>query len=204
MSWLGLHVKGLRVRAGISAEQLAERTNVGLTTIKNIESGYLTAPPVSVIERIAACFGTEKEALLSSAPVELVMERTKEVYVVKEIDPEVKLPAWNDVSGVIYVDNDVLRGHNHIAIEIHDDSMLLEGIRKNSVALIRTHVPVKNGDLVMAVYNKESIVRKYFSDGKEILLRAAGKTNDYPDIRMDAEKDKANIIGKLVRWEYNV
>ena len=53
MSWLGIHVKGLRKHAGISREQLAQRVMVGVTTIENIESGYLTTPPIPLLEKLA-------------------------------------------------------------------------------------------------------------------------------------------------------
>ncbi len=201
MSWLGIHVKGLRKYAGLTQEQLAQRIMVGVTTIENIESGYLAAPPIPLLEKIAKTFDVTTEALLMPQPIEMVSERSKEVYVVKELSSNVALPAWNDVSDVIYVDRDVLRGYDHIAVRVKDNSMLMAGIRCDAVALVRIGAPLKNGDIVLALYENKSIVRKYYLEGTKILLRAANTIENYPDIYFDANKDKSNIIGKVIKVE---
>lgn len=204
MSWFGIHVKGLRKLAGMTQEQLARRVGVGLTTIENIESGYLVAPEPSLVEKFAKTFDVTVEELIRSQPMENAAERAKEVYVVNEICPDTALPSWNDVVDVIYVNRDVLRGYDHIAVKVKDNAMLLEGIKCDSTALVRVNAPVKNGDIVLAVYEKKSIIRKYYSDGMQILLRAANAMENYPDIRLDAKKDRSNIIGKVVRCEFYV
>ncbi len=201
MSWLGIHVKGLRKYAGLTKEQLAQRLMVGITTIENIESGYITAPPVALLDKFAKTFDVTTEALLEAAPLEKTKERTKEVYVVKEMSSDVSLPAWKDVSDVIYVDRDVLRGYDHIAIRVKDNSMLMAGIICDAIALVRIGAPLKNGDIVLALYENKSIIRKYYFEGSKILLRAANTSENYPDIFFDAEKDKSSIIGKVIRVE---
>lgn len=201
MSWLGIHVKGLRKHAGLTQAQLAQRIMVGITTIENIETGYLTAPPITLLDKIAKTFDVTTETLLTAAPLEMVSERVKEVYVVKEISCDVALPAWNDVSDVIYVDRDVLRGYDHIAIRVKDNSMLMAGITCDAIALVRIGAPIKTGDIVLALYEDKSIVRKYYPEGSKILLRAANTFENYPDIFLDADKDRSNIIGKVIKVE---
>lgn len=201
MSWLGIHIMGLRKYAGMTKEQLAQRIMVGVTTIENIESGYLTAPPLPLLEKLAKTFNITTEALLKPEPLEMVAERTKEVYVVKEISSDVALPAWNDVSDVIYVDRDILRGYDHIAIRVKDNSMLMDGIKCDAVALVRVNAPLKNGDIVLALYENKSIIRKYYFQGDKVLLRASNTIENYPDIYLDANKNKSNIIGKVIKWE---
>ena len=201
MSWLGVHVKGLRKYAGMTQEQLAQRVKVGVTTIENIETGYLTAPPLPLLEKFARTFDVTTDALLRPEPLEKTAEPAKEVYVVKEMASNVALPAWKDVSDVIYVDRDVLRGYDHIAIRVKYNSMLMEGIKCDAVALVRIGAPLKNGDIVLALYENKSIIRKYYFEGAKILLRAANTFENYPDISLDANKDKSNIIGKVIRWE---
>ena len=82
--------------------------------------------------------------------------------------------------------------------------MLMEGIRCDAVALVRIGAPVKNGDTVLILYENESIIRKYYLEGSKILLKAANTIENYPDIYLDADKNKLNIIGKVVRCEFNV
>ncbi len=201
MSWLGIHVMGLRKHAGMTQEQLAQRVSVGVTTIENIESGYLEAPPPSLVEKFAKTFGAAVEELLNPQPLENTAERAKEVYVVNELSADTSLPSWNDVSDVIYVDRDVLRGYDHIAVKVKDNSMLLEGIKCDATALVRIDAPIKSGDVVLAMYEKKSIVRKYYMDGTHILLKAVTNEENYPDIRLDASKDRSKIIGKVIRVE---
>lgn len=201
MSWFGIHVKGLRKLAGMTKQQLAQRIGVGITTIENIESGYVIAPPLPIVEKISKTFDVTVEELIKSQPIENAAERAKEVYVINEECNDASLPAWNDVEDVIYVDRDVLRGHNHIAVKVSDSSMDLAGIVNNSIVLVRLNAPVKNGDVVLAEYEDKRIVRKYFTDGKNILLRAVSNTENYPDIRLDAAEHRSNIVGKVIRVE---
>ena len=154
-----------------------------------------------LLEKFARTFDVTTDALLRPEPLEKTAEPAKEVYVVKEMASNVALPAWKDVSDVIYVDRDVLRGYDHIAIRVKDNSMLMEGIKCDAVALVRIGAPLKNGDIVLALYENKSIIRKYYFEGAKILLRAANTFENYPDISLDANKDKSNIIGKVIRWE---
>ena len=79
--------------------------------------------------------------------------------------------------------------------------MLMEGIKCDAVALVRINAPLKTGDIVLALYENKSIIRKYYLEGAKILLRAANTMENYPDIYFDANKDKSNIIGKVIKWE---
>ena len=62
MGILAINVRKLRKMTGLTQGNLSTLINVGETTINNIESGYLEAPPEKILEKIAMIFGTTSGA----------------------------------------------------------------------------------------------------------------------------------------------
>lgn len=200
MSYLAAHIKGLRKNAGLTQKQLAARAGVGLTTVKNIESEYLTAPAFKILDALAKVFAADPDSLLSRMSVD-VGERSKMVHVVHSISNEKPFLEMDKIVETVFIDRDELRGYEYMGIKMPDNSMIEDHICKGASVIIRQDAPIKNGDIVLAVCgDSDGIVRRYFSDGKEVLLSASGNKELYPDIRIDVEKDRLVILGKLVRW----
>ncbi|MBI3379452.1 helix-turn-helix transcriptional regulator [Candidatus Gottesmanbacteria bacterium] len=61
---LGIRIKDLRKKAGLSQEELAERAKLDLTSISEIESG-LRNPSVKTIHKIALALKVTLKDLLS-------------------------------------------------------------------------------------------------------------------------------------------
>lgn len=80
-------------------------------------------------------------------------------------------------------------------IRCSDDSLADSGIRRDDLLVINTGSEVKQGDIVLAFYNTNVILRYYnpASDGKTVILKAdldlIGKSTFY--------LDEIRIIGKL-------
>lgn len=199
MGYFAAHIKGLRTYAGLSQEQLALRVGVGITTIKNIESEYITSPPAALVEKLAMVFNTSAESLLGSMSLD-VGERSKMVHIVHSVNCEKPFMEKERIVETVFVDRDQLRGYEYMGIVMPDNSMIDEHIVKGASVIVRQDAPVKNGDIVLAVFRgSEGIVRKYFSDGEETVFSACGNSELYPDIRFKT-KEEFFIVGKVVRW----
>ena len=65
---IGKNIRELRLRAGFSQDELAERLFVTRQTVSNYENGR-TRPDVEQILRLAEIFGTDANAVLYGPPV---------------------------------------------------------------------------------------------------------------------------------------
>lgn len=200
MGIFAANVRSLRKNAGLSQQQLAQRVGVGATTIGNIESEYLTAPAPWLLEALAKTFNTDVNGLLNRISPD-VGERAKMVHIVHSVSSEKPFLEIDKIVETVFIDRDQLRGYEYMGIKMPDNSMIDEHICKDASVIVRQNAPIKNGDIVLAVYNNcDGVVRKYYSNGEETVLSAASGTGLYPDVRLNPEKDRLVILGKVVRW----
>lgn len=203
MGMLGLHIKNLRKNAGLTCRQLADRVDVGATTIKNIETGYITAPNMKLLEKLAQTFFVSVHDLLHSVSPD-VGERAKMVHVAEYISCEKPFLQPDLVVETVFIDRDELRGYEYVGIRMPDNSMIDAHICPGDSVIIRQCGIVKNGDKAACVYNgTDSIIRTIYMKGNEVVLKAENSSGLYPDIRLDKEKDNFHIIGKVVRWMHS-
>jgi predicted transcriptional regulator len=58
------NLRRARRRAGLTQIELAEKSNVGITTITRIESGHIPEPRVSTLRKLARALGISPAELL--------------------------------------------------------------------------------------------------------------------------------------------
>ena len=205
MSILSVNVKKLRKRTGITAEQLAESLGVGKTTISNIETGYLAAPPVNLLERMAELFGTTVDGITGKTALD-VKDRARLVHVVSSMSAKTAIVEADKVVDGIFMDRDKLRGHDWFGIVVRDNALSGVGIFMGYTAIVKMNVPVKNNDIVVASVEgeDEAILRIYHKMGDIVTLKAKNNSGFYKDIIIDTRKDSLKIIGKVEKCEFEL
>ena len=197
MNMLATNVSILRNKAGLSRRQLAQRLGVGETTVINIETGYLSAPPPELLEKIAGVFGVNVNGLTGTAPLE-VSERSRAVYVAESISNDKPFLEVEKITDTVFIDRDKLRGYDYIGLKIKDNSMMDALICSGDIVIVQLEAPIDNGDIVVAVCkNYDAIVREYIREKSKITLRSAGDKKLYPDIVIDEKTERLVIIGKV-------
>ncbi len=200
MGIFAAHIRGLRKNAGLTQEKLAARIDVGVTTIKNIESEYITAPPTALVEKLAGVFGVESYSLLHKNSLD-VGERAKMVHIVSSVCSEKPFVEIEKIVQTVFLDRDELRGYEYMGIRMPDNSMIDAHICAGASVIVRQNAPIKNGDVVLVVYNdSDGIVRRYESNGEEVILTAENSSGLYPPIRLSKSKDRVVVLGKVIRW----
>lgn len=200
MGFLAVNVKALRKNIGISQAELGSRVNVGATTINNIESGYLTAPDVKLLEKLAETFFVSVNDLLHNASPD-VGESTKMIHVVTSISSDNPYVEIDKIVETEFMTRDDARGYDFVGLKMPDKSMIEEAIKENANVIIKRTTSFENGDMVAATYNgHDAVIRLYYSQGDKIVLKAANSSGLYPDIVLDARKDDFNIIGIVIHW----
>lgn len=204
MGLLGYHIRSLRKNAGVSIEELSEASGVGITTIKNIETGYVVSPDISILEKFAQIFSVSVEELLNSYSP-MIEERSKMVHVAEYISCEKPFLEPELIVDTVFLDRDEARGYEYVGIRMQDDSMIDSHICCGDSVIIRLGETIKNGDKAVCVFNgTDSIIRKVYTDGNNVVLKANNHNGLYPDIRLDKEKDNFRILGKVVKWMHSV
>ena len=200
MEMLAVHVKSLRKNSGISQEQLAARLGVGVTTVNNIESGYLTAPGTKILEKLAETFFVTVNDLLHSVSPD-VGERSKMVHIVSSVSSAKPFVEISKIVETAFIDRLDMRGFEYMGIKMPDKAMIEEAIKENANVIIRQNDILKNGDIIAATYhNHDAVIRTYYREGNIVVLKAANSSGLYPDIVLDVDKDNFHPIGKVVHW----
>ena len=200
MGMLAAHIKSLRKNAGLTQKQLGMRIGVGATTINNIESGYLTAPAMKIVDALAEVFNTDSYSLLNRISLD-VGERAKMVHIVSSVSSRKPFIEIEKIVETAFLDREEMRGFEYMGIKMPDKSMIEEAIKEGSSVIVRQDAVLQNGDIIAAIYNdNDAVIRTYYKDGDTVCLKAANSSGLYPDIVIDVKKDRFVAIGKVVHW----
>lgn len=204
MGFLAINLIKLRSWAGITQKQLADNLGIGVTAVNNIETGYVTAPPEKLLEKLAALFNTTVDGLIGETALE-IGERARLIYVVSSIDAKTALIEQSKIVGGIFMDRDELRGYDWFGLKINDNALSGKGIFSGYTAIVRKISNVKNNDIVVAAVeeNEEAIVRIYQKRGDIVTLKVQNDSGFYKDITVDTNKDSLKIIGKVEKCEFD-
>lgn len=203
MSMIGLHIRKIRKNSGLTLESFAKVLDVGITTVKNIETGYLPAPDMKFIEKVCEVFAVSVEELTNSVSP-CVGESSKIVHIAEYISCEKPFLQPELVVDSLFLNRDDLRGYEYVGIKMKDMSMIDAHICPGDNVIIRIGDAVTNGDKVACVFKgTDSIIRRVYMNGNEVVLKANNANGLYPDIRLDKEKDEFRIIGKVTNWMHN-
>ncbi len=203
MSMIGLHLRKIRKNSGLGPEDFAKVLGVGITTVKNIETGYIPAPDMKFIEKVCKVFSVSVEELTNSVSP-CVGDGSKIVHIAEYISCDKPFLQPELVVDSMFLNRDELRGHECVGIKMKDMSMIDSHICPGDNVIIRMGDAVKNGDKVACVFKgTDSIIRHVYMNGNEVVLKAGNTSGLYPDIRLDKEKDEFRVIGKVIWWMHN-
>lgn len=198
MNIISAHITRLRISSGISQKQLAERIGTGVTTIKNIESGYLTSPPDSIVEKLSEVFGVSPFELMNCISF-CVAEKGRMVHVVSAVSGDKPFLDTAKIVETLFIDGDKYDGNEYMGVKMPDNAMIDAHICPDDSVIVRQNVVIKNGDMVLAVYNHgDGIVRRYFKKGNTVFLKAENTSGLYPDIVVDADDENFDVLGKVI------
>lgn len=203
MSMIGLHLRKIRKNSGLCIETFADILGVGVTTIKSIETGYLPAPDIKLIEKVSKIFSVPIDELTNSVSP-CVGDGSKIIHIAEYIRCDKPFLQPELVVDSMFLNRDEIRGYECVGIKMKDMSMIDSHICPGDNVIIRMGDSVKNGDMVACVFkDTDSIVRYVYMNGNEVVLKAGNTSGLYPDIRLDKEKDGFRIIGKVTSWMHN-
>lgn len=203
MGILAVNIRKLRKMTGLTQENLATLVGCGVTSVNNIETGYLEAPHLKIMEKLALIFNTTPNALLGREPLDTREGRA--VYVAESIGYEVALLENAKIIDTVFIDTKELHGYSYIGLKVNDNAMCDAKLFSGDTVIVRQNAILKNGDIVAVAYNNESsIIRKIFFRDNIVILKPCTNVGNYREIYLDKEKDKIKVIGKVVKTTRNI
>ncbi len=136
-----------------------------------------------------------KKPMLDLPPSTILDSRTVSVPVMGRIAAGVPISAIQNHSHDIACPPDLLTNGEHFALEVKGDSMIEAGIHDGDVVIIRRCEQAENGDIVVALVEKEeATLKRLRKKGTTIALEAAN-----PEFKTRIfGPDQVDIQGRLV------
>lgn len=215
-------LKEIRIEFNLNQKELAKKLGRKQATISAIELGKYPMEKVMALA-IEAVLGINAEWLLTGKEPKYkigairastehepdlawasIIHENKEAFII--------IPILGDVPGVPYTKKNIketIKLHTDIfpeytgyiedliALQIKDDSMLHEGLKKDNIIIVHEQSNVKNGELAIILHADEIILRKYYKYTNNLILRSTNPS--YKDITIPIEDfGDIEILGKVI------
>lgn len=126
-----------------------------------------------------------------------VQQNSEEIPLLGSIAAGVPIEAIEN-SDMISVPVSMLGRGTHYALKVKGESMIEEGILSGDIAIIKHQTQADNGQIVVAVVDNETTLKRYFKKAKQIELHPANKTMK-PIIIKDRECEIRGLLVGLIR-----
>lgn len=126
-----------------------------------------------------------------------VQQNSEEIPLLGHIAAGVPIEAIENTD-MISVPTHMLGRGKYYALKVKGESMIEEGILNGDVAIIKHQNQADNGQIVVAVVENETTLKKYFKRSKQIELHPANSTMK-PIIVKDKECEIRGLLVGLIR-----
>ncbi len=134
-------------------------------------------------------------------PSTIVDDRTVSVPMLGRIAAGVPISAIQNHTHDIACPPDLLTSGDHFALEVRGDSMIDSGIRDGDTVIVRRCGQAENGDIVVALVNREEATLKRFrKKGTTIALEAANAAHKTQIFRADQVEIQGRLVGLIRRY----
>jgi repressor LexA len=130
-------------------------------------------------------------------PSHMSSQGTEEIPLLGSIAAGVPIEAIEN-SDTIAVPMTMLSKGSHYALKVKGESMIEDGILSGDIAVIRHQAQADNGQIVVAVVDNETTLKRYFKKAKQIELHPANSTMK-PIIIKDRECEIRGVMVGLLR-----
>lgn len=126
-----------------------------------------------------------------------VQQNSEEIPLLGNIAAGIPIEAIEN-SDMISVPVHMLGRGQHYALKVKGESMIEDGILSGDIAIIQHASQAENGQIVVAVVDNETTLKRYFKRSKQIELHPANKTMK-PIIIKDKECEIRGLMVGLIR-----
>lgn len=196
---IGDRIRALRINAGMTQVELANKLNISNSTLSQYESGART-PSDDMKLKIAALFQVSTDYLLSGT-TNTVNTKTKgvQIPVLGEVRAGYPMEAVENIIDYEEIDEETARRGEFFALRIKGDSMeprFVEG----DVVIVRKQQTADSGDIVVALVNGDSATIKKLKRHQNGITLVPSNSAYEPMYYSNEEimELPVNILGKVV------
>ncbi len=201
MEKLGSKLRKLRKENNLTLRELGDKLNLSFSILAMYERSE-RVPPVDKLKMIADFYNVTVDYLLTDKENSRNNKNTikqGQLPVLNNIKEE---PIISEENIICYQPYDRIRmnKNNYFYYLVKNKSMTGSRILPNDMALIKLKSSVNNGEIIVALVDGNTILRRYFYKKGKIILEP-----DNPDYEpLIYEPEKVKIIGKVIRVEFEV
>lgn len=210
---MGAIIRQLRLKQGMTQEELGKILGVQKSAIRKYESGLVENIPRSSIQKMAELFGVKPSYLMGwedSEPTEyqdmrisnIRPAKTKRFRMIGEI--ACGKPIFADEDHESYVDaSDQIQAD--WCLTAKGDSMIGARIHDGDVVFIREQPMVENGEIAAVIIGDEATLKRwyYYPEKGKLVLNAENPAYE-PLVYIGAELDEIHCLGKAVCFMSNL
>lgn len=145
--------------------------------------------------------GTRRAGDIGGPASHVVDSRTVSVPLMGRIAAGVPISAIQNYSNDIACPPDLLTSGEHYALEVKGDSMIEAGIHDGDTVIVRRCHSAENGDIVVALVEKEeATLKRLRKKGSTIALEAANPAFETRIFRPDQVDIQGRLVGLIRRY----
>ncbi len=130
-------------------------------------------------------------------PSHMSSQGTEEIPLLGSIAAGVPIEAIENTD-TIAVPMTMLKRGNHYGLKVKGESMIEDGILSGDIAVIRHQTQADNGQIVVAVIDNETTLKRYFKKAKQVELHPANSSMK-PIVVKDRECEIRGVMVGLLR-----
>lgn len=199
---IGDRIRGRRIELGLSQEELALKIGYkSRSSVNKIEKNERKLTQ-SKIKAFADALRTTPDFIVgweeSSVSNIQRFQSNKSIPVLSRISSGLPIYVAENIEG--YVANDFEDNCEYYALKAYDDSMIVAGIDKGDLMIVRKQDFVDDNQIaVVAINGHHALVRFFKRYGKLVLLSPKSYNSEHSPQIYDAVKDAVRVLGRVVQ-----
>ena len=202
MKKIAHRLKEARDKAGLSLQELADRTGMSKSTLQRYEAGGIKNVPLDKLEILSKGLGCTSQYLLgwdNISPITSSPSKTVKIPVLGSVPAGTPVEAVEDIISYEEIPEKWQRKGEYFALKISGESMSPR-ICDGDIVIVEKTFEVNNGDTVIAMVNGyEATCKRYKKTGENIMLLPNNQDFD-PMLfsKSDIKNLPVKILGKVV------
>lgn len=209
---IGERLKALRLKSGLTQEEVGRHAHISKQTLYKYENGIVTNIPADKIELLAAIYSVTPAYIMGWATPTTELPAAPYRYVPASVAAGslTTIEGLTDLPLVTVPDcmlGRYARNKNILLMPVNGESMN-NVIRNGAIIAVLTKIElpqIKNGDIVVVSNNGDYTVKRFFNDKErqEFIFRPDSSDMSYRDIVFSYDNcEDLQLVGKVVM--YNV
>lgn len=211
---MGEKIRDLRIKKGLTLEELGDKVGVGKSTVRKWENGMIANMRRDKISKIADALnvspaylmGWEDETTNSTIPYNkfdnILPIKTHKVPLLGEIACGEPIFCVEDRESYVSCGTDI---RADFCLKAKGDSMINARILDGDIVFIKNQQMVENGEIAAVVIDDEALLKRVYYDRKNNMLQLVSENPAYPPKVFTGETlDHIRILGKAIAFQSDV